>query len=584
MFRRKRTCFIGCLTLAGLMAAPGAMAAERTWLGVNTNGEDEDGSTGNTGMTNVNDELSWAPILDFAIPGPGDTADFRFNATSGDLFGEVIIDGAFNPDHIIQRVTNWNGPQYSTQGRLLLHKDLELESISLNYGYTSGGQGENVFVVGQSEEVDEETVITPYTLTLTGDNPISFAGNRGGWGSISLLAGSVLQFTGDNQTFDSYNFTSSVNGASGIVEFANANATITLGDPGLSSSSAIRLGQQAFHVHADQTWLNPTGTGSVRLQGQHDQQIIHSIDGSALNNLGEVPFIVVSPLTTQNNDTIYVPEGTYQSLFFTGDLTSARIDRTRLTGDVHLAGGTVVPGEPGDEEEPDTPATQSEFSIVFDHGRRSGNMIHLDGHTLSTDRGIFVHKRAGANSANDSVGIHAAGSTLTVGGDLVIDDATLFSGNTTESTQWVPDAEGEEWLVAPDQETAEEDGYVFNEDLQEWGEWGFTQTYQALSEARRVGIHGDVDTVINLHGNYTTNARSISHQGNGLFESTMNLVGAGSTFEVAANAADEIVANTYAIGNLNVGTSADAASIQLVNDFVNDGSIVTDEDGNETRL
>ncbi|MEX2544541.1 MAG: hypothetical protein WD316_05380, partial [Phycisphaeraceae bacterium] len=592
MFMYKTRWLLAGAATLGLAATP-ALAVDRTWLGINSPGEDGDPGSGNTGSTDVNDELSWDPIGDFAIPGAGDTAIFNWGISLDEAFRAplIITGGAFNPDHI--RLTA-NVHNMATEN-LLFHTDLTLETLEIITGNSTNVRG----------EVEVGDGVNPYTLTMTGERPFEFGGSLGGWRAIHLRADSTIEFAGDHifDEFNSGNYHGFFNrnqgfeqlgGSGGIVAFTGVGATITLGDvgahtlhPGSQVAHVLPVANHTLQVRSDQTWEALADAGAaIRLTGRSGEEIIQSIDGAPLHNLGQVHLDLYH--STQQDQTVFLPEMTLQSIELRGELTSGRRENYVLTGDVNLVGGTIIPGEFGQDEEPDTPSSQSDYSLAFNFPNVLGAEVRLDGHTLTLERGALLRKHAGGNQSNHPnmvALIQAQGSTLNIGGDLVIDDVPLPAGRTVEQDLWNPDPEGEEWLTAPDQETAEEDGYVFNEDLQEWGEFGFTTTVDVVSgEGRRVGVHGDIDTVINLAGNYTTNARSAAQRGNGLFESTVNLIGSGSTFEVAANAAHEIEAQTYAIGNLNVGTSSDAASIQLVNDFVNDGSIVTDEDGNETRL
>ncbi|MEX0886368.1 MAG: hypothetical protein WD009_08010, partial [Phycisphaeraceae bacterium] len=611
MLRRKRTMLLAGFVASGMLATPAMAQTEWTWAGLNSDGVDETTSTGNSESADVNDEFNWLPELEFGIPTVGDTAIFHYTddkrayptieienpdwdgadpetqyitVPAGNYEGAITIDGAFAASHIRLEAGTWQRPL----GNLVLGKDLTIETLFVSRGYTTG-QGPD-FVVGSG-----------FTLTMTGENPLEFGGNQGGWHGLVVESGATLEFAGASHTFDNYysgyfhgtqghaGFRSLAGG--GEVAITGEGATIILGDPGTSHHAptsgppavgAIRLGAQQFSVRSDQTWLNPSGHAVIALQAIGNESIVGSIDGGRLDNLGEIGLVISH---SGNNENVYLEGGTYKSLYFTRDATSGRLNNTRLLGDVSLTGGTIIPGIAGDGETiPDTPASESDYSIIFAHGRVYGNVIRLDGHDLTTARGILIRKDGGSHHPNQAIAVDASGGTLTVGGDIVLEEVVAPAGTTSEGNTFLPDPEGEEWQTAPNQGTAEEDGYVFNEDLQEWGQWGDTVVANLLNEFRRVGLHGDMDTVINLHGSFSTNARSATVQGSGLFESTVNMIGTGNTFEVAANAADEIVAQTYAIGNFNVGTSSDTASIQLVNNSVNDGSVVVDGSGNETRI
>ncbi len=492
---------------------------------------------------------------------PGDPAPALFDEALYEQFRPAslrITDGDFNPDHIVHVGTGFPRNPWD----IILQTDLELESVDWTSGLTTARASQ--LHIGFVEEVEEgDDILHQQTLTMTGERPFAFGGDRGGWHSIVLNADSTLEFAGESHILDEFNdghfsgFFNRNDGylpvqGSGSIEFTVEGGTIVLGDPGTQTyfvgeeaAPALSIAGQALRVRSDQTWQSEAGTGIISLRARAGEELIESIDGGALNNLGEVALRVEHTLA---NDTVYIGEGTYQSLFFTRDSTSGRINTTRLQGDVNLAGGTILPGSPAETDqednviEPAVDAQQSEFSIVFDHGRETGNELDLDGHTLSTERGIFLHKRGGPDDFRRFIGINAEGSTLNIGGDLVYDDASLPAGNTDNGQ---------------------------------------------LNEGRRVGVHGDENTVVNLRGSFIANTRAPVHRGDGLYQSTVNLLGGSNeepnTFEVGANIQSEVEANTFAIGNLNVGTSAEAANVRLVNEFVNEGSVVVDGEGNESR-
>jgi hypothetical protein len=291
------------------------------------------------------------------------------------------------------------------------------------------------------------------------------------------------------------------------------------------------VGTHRLRVHENQTWLNPSGAGFIEIAPVNGRRVIDTLGGGALSNLANAAlrFVNLYSIQLANND-YFIPPGVYQGFSIRGYHTSAGTpNRYNLQGDVILTGGAVVFADVGGTSN----AVQSDYSIVFERATGfDGYMpaeVVLRGHTLTCGRGILL-QRDGGSTGGGVAAVNAAGSVLNIGGDLVYYDVNYFAGH--------------------------------------------IGTNAALEEARRIGVYGDTGTVINLCGSFRSNARS-STRGNGLCLSTVNLIGgtreSPSTFEVCADPTNDFVPATYAIGALNVGTSASAkAYVRLVNDSVND--------------
>ncbi|MEX0887444.1 MAG: hypothetical protein WD009_13495, partial [Phycisphaeraceae bacterium] len=537
-------------TLAGLVAVSMAVSAAPadtvTWIGLNSDAE-------NT-YNQADDLFAWDLLR---VPGPGDHALFWFIRDQTtysdwhDLFGtnyvgDIFINGDFNPDHM---TIDANAPS-SPHSAAVIHiqKDLVLESLNLHYGWSSAEENLGAFRIQSG-----------HSVTLTGENPLLLGASWSSFGTIRIDEGAALRFHGENQTLLhpdndrlwSYHWQRPF-GGSGDVEFTYAGATITLSAPQPGGEDAILYFGNRFtnneadlaqasntlHVRSDQTWLNPAGNAFILFQPGHGHGLIESIDGGSLN-MGEVPLVVYSPKshtspTPEQEDGVTLAGGTYKSLNMVGpaDSPDRTINYLRATGDLSFAGGAVHRRAEGDAE--GLPTVDENFSLIVGARDRAGWRLNLDGHDLTTELGVLVHKPEGeglfaggwASDSRTHNLILAQGSTLTIGGDLVYDD-THRPG---------------------------------------------MGTLPASDDARRAGIVGDAGTTINLLGHFEPRTRSVT--GGGLHESTVNLIGGTSetpnTFEAASDAADAIDAGTFAIGDLHVGTTSDAAYIQIVNNWLND--------------
>lgn len=488
-----------------------------TWRGVNTAAlynHLQPGPYDLSPFTNANTVTTggydlWSPAR---VPGTGDTADFVFDSTTNVVWSyttnNVVIDGGFSPDHLRVRTTLWNTPHRGSEAQVMVDKDLTVQTLYTAFGYSSAGQGENNI-----------RILAGRSLTLTADVPWTFAAQRGGWGNVQVDTGAALRFGGANQTFATFNW-GNVLGGGGSIEFTMPSATVTLGDPGLNANPSIALSAQSLRIRSDQTWLNPTRTGWISRRTDTDKELLQSIDGAPLNNLSNVAFRV--ELGTVGNYSYYIPAGTYQSLNLRTHLTYGRGISFRLSGDVGLAGGVVVPGNGT------VAASETNDSLRIIGSSQGSSYAYLESNSLTTARGVLLSSENAAGAANAAARMHAPGATLDIGGDL-----TYRSNNFPAGT---------------------------------------TNAAGALAESRIVGIVGDTNTVLSLRGSFVTNVRSPT--GGGLVGATIALLGgsagAPNTFEVGCDPADAFANDTYALGAVSVGTATEPGHVRLVNDFLND--------------
>jgi len=253
------------------------------------------------GDTAVNGLLLWDSGT---VPGPGDTARFHMHDNVETFVQidkdrptelvEIVIDGDFNPDHIIINSYDYRSPKNDVN----LDKDLELETLYVYSGYSSNRK--SLF-----------RVLEGRTLTVTGEVPLTFIHNGLNY-LVLATATSTLRLHAPEQSFvldDGRLNTLGGNrlGGVGIIEFTYPEAEITLvgpgnrtqtGSAGLSNSNpgvlafpSLALGPHVFRVRSDQAWLNPSGTGSIHILGpRNNEPFIEAIDGQRLDNFDQVPF------------------------------------------------------------------------------------------------------------------------------------------------------------------------------------------------------------------------------------------------------------------------------------------------------
>lgn len=287
MTRTSRAVSVTSLVLLSALASP---AENVTWRGVNTAALYTLLGTGVHDLspyTNANTVTTgggynlWSPAR---VPTAGDTAVFAYDTSQTSVFGytayPIVLDGDFSPDHLRLYSTLWNSAVEGSAHQTRLMKNLSLQTLYLAFGNSSANQGENKLVVG-----------TGYVLTLTGADPISFAGTRGAWATLAVSSGATLRFTGAAQTFASHNYNTALHG-SGTVEFTTPDATLTLGAPGIKATPTIHLRNHLLRISPTQTWLNPSHAGHIRVLAANGRAVIDAIGGGRLDNLGQVALMI----------------------------------------------------------------------------------------------------------------------------------------------------------------------------------------------------------------------------------------------------------------------------------------------------
>lgn len=254
--------------------------------------------------------------------------------------------------------------------------------------------------------------------------------------------------------------------------------------------------------------------------------LVTSLDGD-LPDLSNVPFRIERSDTAGNTSSFYIPGADYQSLeLYSSGHNWTHGAQTYIAGDVELHGGTLRTLMNGDYA---AGVEQTEIGFYIRNQGRA-QRVYLQGHALTTDRGVKLY--AATNTNYDSITeFHVQGGTLDIGGDLIYEAGVGVTGGGNET--------------------------------------------------RRLGLFGDADTVITIHGNFTSNTRS-PDTGNHLSLSTLNIVDGTETapnrIEVAADPADTLKGGTYGIGIFNVGAGAATAHVQLVNNHLNDAVSKDKED------
>ncbi len=482
------------------------------------------------------DHYLWLPAR---IPGAGETALFHFDTKNSAAWGNVTIDeGDFAPDHMIIRAVGSGYPIRSSDARVVLNKNLTLKTLELDTGYSPnvGGNG-NLLVPGG------------YSLTLTDEKPLAFKGYRGSWASIELEEDASLVFDGAEFTFEEYNtfYTHNyhgpqgfrpVDGSGGFIDFITPDSIVNLGDPdlayeGSNTPAAIDCGGHRLRVRSDQTWNNSAAknaliTLNVTQNAVAPRMLIESIDGD-LPDLSDISFKLRSTFTG-NTVRGYIPGATYRSIGVETRGGSWHNALFNLTGDVTLIGGYPILDY--DETNKRSGSVESNFGLYL-RGQGQGYTFYLDGHELTVKKDVLLESGT-HKDYSDRARINITDSIFNIEGNLYIDSPTRHAG--------------------------------------------------ASSEVRRAGLTGNFG-VVNLYGNYSTTVRSMNADEGGMYLSTINLLGgtaeAPATFEVAANAEDELVAGTHSFGTVNIGKSDKPAHVLLVNEYLNDG---TELDAEEKRI
>jgi hypothetical protein len=534
---------VGASALAcvgGEARAQGTALDDVTWQGVNTShlfnflnttcgaGEWSDISSYRwAAVVSTNGHDLWAPAR---VPGAGDRAVVHFNTASTAVWGEaandVVLAAPFAPDVMRFQISPWNGPHISSRAKITLGSDIALRRVEfeLGNGDSSGSGGFGNLLVPSNR-----------VLSLSGQFPINFGGARGGWNSINVAQGGTLRFDGAEQIFDSAGYSGSYTGhreGRGATEFTMPNAVVTLGDMGVRRVATIMAGAAPLRVRSDQTFLNPSGAGFVtHFSSGASAYLVESIDGGALTNLGNVAFFAANRIVGNDQYPTFssrlLPAGTFQGLSLYNGSSGAQYGDLKLTGDVELAGGHVVPGDGANN------AYQSDFSLLIQGWSRGGMWMDFSGHSLRTARGVRLYGESPAEHNRADAFIDARGANFEIGGDLVYQRDNHAAGHTNAAF--------------------------------------------ALYESRVIGIIGDAGTVVTLHGSFRSPVRSLSREASptpNLALSTLNLVGGSAarpnTYEIGNAPSDAFANNTSSIGKMNIGAPGLPGRVKLANDNIND--------------
>ena len=533
---------LSILALSALLSAT-TLAQDNAWQGANT-------SAGTATDTDIDDSAFWSLGH---IPTSSEAATIAFSAKhSVGIY--IPATASFAPGSLSFYAGDWN---VSQQMHLYLDKTLTLERLKLEtYGSSSGGSGwvfENRFYVG-TQTTD------PITLTLTGNgDALDLTTRNGNWSLLKFGVGNVvLDFTGSDITFSKGQqrlFGNGINGGGTSKDNAtlNANSTVRFSTPGarifledqIFHGPSIAPGNCYFQVRSDQVWTADTNAYISLLMHRaadsvsQPRPLVESIDGGRLDNLGQVNILVNHNAVDMSGNAVDAQPllgGTYGSLYLRGGNTTLRHRSLGLAGDVTLASACVEPVSGS------TPATATDYSLImltYSGGASHWNLF-LNGHTLALTKGLLIQDTAG----NCNKLIHAQDSTLTIGGDFVIDSSAAGATNATPY--------------------------------------------------RYFGVRANAGTVLNLGGSYANNCRCLYLTANSSNNSknlnfslsTVNLVGGADktvTFEVGdASTTTGIQRNTFSISNLCVGVSAAKTShARLVNDFLNENDASAWQEGED---
>ena len=384
-----------------------------------------------------------------------------------------------------------------------------------------------IFPVIHYARVVEEDAVAFYgldaaetTLTLSGADPVAVTGLTG-WNNFYVANNSHLAFSNVNCLINTA-MTGSISGATtGSVDFTATGQT----GSDVISVTGLAVSAPLLRIRSDQVW----GTSYIIHNMSANQPMVTSLDGPTLNNLDEVSFYLAGQIA---DHTYYIPGGEFRAIHTYGSGTSGKTNTWSVQGDISLKG--VAQGSAAYTDVP------GDYSLMVTTGQRNYSILDLNDNNLTTANGVLLARVGGAYTVTDTQSytrlIDATkttagdGSTLAIGGNLV------YNANQQQA--------------------------------------GFLDTAGALRETRTTGISGDATTVINLQGSFTSNVRALSTAGLSL--STVNLLGgevAGTpkTWEVTGDVASTTFGNgTGAIGTMNIGAVGDEASIQLVNDKLND--------------
>ena len=503
----------------------------------------------------------WSSSVFGTAAGYAHVAYVRNNATAG-LVGDFNVAGPVN-----NKTYTFTGMSYD-QIRNAINADTATTGVKavsawgmVTFYSASGGAAQSVTVTSQAEAtIPADGTFVNYmrrnmngvqatgldtaaaTLTLSGTQPVTFAGARASWSSIWLAANSKLVFGGDNVEFTA-SLAANANcsgiskagitgGTGSSVEITSPTAAVTLRDPGRRYVGTLGISAgPLFKVVSTQTWTADANAYIYRVPAANES-VVGIIDSSTtLPNMGPVNILCEGP----RSGSAKLESGTYGGFFLTGgDNWGTSSASVRLMGNVNLTGYIVQPGNDA------TVAALADSTYGLSLGgpgasygstgadRYVGANLLTNGFNLTVTNGVRLFDdhtgSAGDTETANNNGPHlltASGSSVvTIGGDLAL-MSTITGGSS------------------------------------------------------RVGLTGTATNVFNIGGSVSSNVRSLASAYNGLADSTVNMLGGAfelpATWEVTSNpAAATFGPGTGAIGVMNIGADADPAYIQLVNNSTND--------------
>lgn len=528
------------LPTAAILATGAVQAVDITWIGVNNSD------------TNSSADVSLGTNWDTGnVPGNGDTAIFTFSGGGSILRGDISVtsaDTTFDPTGLIFN-SNADPDGYTQTSTLSIDKDLNLTSgleINASGSANSSSRDNNRLQIGTN------TLGTTWNISsLDIGNNMNWTFLQLGIGDSSPNNSTVLNITGD-QTFETptnvKSGTINTNGNTSVenetntlapqMRFTGVGSTITLNNAGQRTTGVIGLGRVHLDVRSDQTWIADSTsfvqmTGSAGASGFAGKYIVESIDGGRLDNLGALNIRIDGNQGTSNSDTtaMRIHGGSYGSLWMNSSGTSGRTQRINATGDVNFNAAAV-------EFDGDGNPYASNYALILRNsdGNADAQILDMKGFNLNMANGIKLIDDAGATSAGyniDPLLLIVEGSTLTVGGDVIMD---------------APNGRGPEAPAG--------------------GSGNFAQN--------NLSIDGGATGVdFTLGGNW--DVRTVGSSRDNLKNSILTMTGDSASFEVAdANSVSGVGSSSWGVGTFNVGGAADAANVQLVNDYINDNPVSGD--------
>lgn len=468
----------------------------------------------------------WTPAR---VPGAGDTAVFSWNTETNSVLSfvsnRVVVCGSFAPD--ILRIESTADADRSDGARtgVLLAKDLTVEQVQLDFksGTSSNNRGQS-----------QLTIPATNTLTVTGDgHPISFSGSRASWWSLNNAG--LLRLDGDTIDLDQFPRNAAF-GSSGAVDISQPDAVVTLADPGTSTCRNLMLGRNSLRVRSGQTWLCPSRHGSISFAPTTGSVTnLFSVDGGWLGNMTNVSLDVSDNDQNDGAHANWLSGGRYQALRLYKYSSTRNIPGYfTLLGDLNLVGGIVTPGNGSS-----TSATENNVSFHAVGSDCGSAVVYLGSRNLTTARDVVLQANPSGFQYADAVSkvkLYVENATLDIGGNLTVTNSGAVA-----------------WP-----------GY------RKPGEVG-------LTENRETGFSGNSNTVVTLHGSFSSNVRSSTMSN--FSSATVNALGgtaeAPNTYEVGNHPADAVASGTFSVGKFKVGSADTPGFVRFVNNHVNDGQIAT---------